>query len=473
MSNLVDLYCRLSVDRDNADSVERQERDLRAWAGGAGLTVRKVWIDSGKSGYKRGVERQDFDGAIAALTAGEVGTLAVWKLDRLSRRGAGQIGLVLDDLEAKGGRIYSMKDGLDSSIDGMRTAFILMSEQARGESRSTSIRVAGKNASQRAAGMPPIGKRRFGFLGADKTIGRWVNTVEHPDEGPTVRALFERFAAGEKLFPLAAEVGLDPVTVRTMLRNRAYAGFIAQGVYEVNAKGVRTLMRREYLPAAPEVARLVDPVTFEAVQSLLDDPARKNNPGNQPVHLASGLALCGVCGGKLTAMHENYVCRADRSHPAIRRTAMNARLADEALDHLLSLAPREDSPQITAVAAERAELERKRAVVQDQATWEGADVEKARKEVARLGAEIARLTERLSALQIERVSGNTVARLHAEIERVVSLGLTEGETDERLAKWWLGVWADLPLEDRREVLGRLDIRLYSGRGADRINVEPK
>ena len=89
--SLVDLYLRLSVDRDGTDSLERQEADLRAWAAGASLTVRRVWRDAGKSGYKHGVLREGFDAAVAAVTSGEVATLAVWKLDRLSRRGAGQV----------------------------------------------------------------------------------------------------------------------------------------------------------------------------------------------------------------------------------------------------------------------------------------------------------------------------------------------------------------------------------------------
>lgn len=109
----VDLYLRLSVDREGKDSLERQESDLREWAARSGLTVRRVWRDAGKSGFKKEVVRAEFDGAIRALANGEVGTLAVWKLDRLSRRGAGQVGLVLDQIEDAGGRIFFLQDGLE------------------------------------------------------------------------------------------------------------------------------------------------------------------------------------------------------------------------------------------------------------------------------------------------------------------------------------------------------------------------
>lgn len=47
-----DLYLRLSPDREGKTAIDRQEADCRAWAERNGLTVRKVHIDRGRSGYK-------------------------------------------------------------------------------------------------------------------------------------------------------------------------------------------------------------------------------------------------------------------------------------------------------------------------------------------------------------------------------------------------------------------------------------
>ncbi len=80
-----DLYLRLSLDGEGKTAIDRQEADCRAWAERNGLTVRKVHIDRGRSGYKN-VSRKGFDAAITAATAGVVGVLIVWKLDRLSRK---------------------------------------------------------------------------------------------------------------------------------------------------------------------------------------------------------------------------------------------------------------------------------------------------------------------------------------------------------------------------------------------------
>ncbi|MEW2630334.1 recombinase family protein [Streptomyces sp. NPDC048389] len=79
------ICLRLSLDRDGRTAIERQAADCRAWAERNGLPVRKVHTDRGRSGYKT-VERKGFDAALAPVTAGVVGTLIVWKLDRLSRK---------------------------------------------------------------------------------------------------------------------------------------------------------------------------------------------------------------------------------------------------------------------------------------------------------------------------------------------------------------------------------------------------
>ena len=137
---ICDLYLRLSLDRDGKTAIERQEADCRAWAERNGLTVRKVHIDRGRSGYKS-VECKGFDAALAAVTAGVVGTLIVWKLDRLSRKGIGQVGQVLDSIGRVGGRLVSVVDNLDTSNDSARLVVAMLAELARSESKNLGTRV--------------------------------------------------------------------------------------------------------------------------------------------------------------------------------------------------------------------------------------------------------------------------------------------------------------------------------------------
>ena len=100
------IYARLSLADENSTSTARQKKECREHAKSLGLTVVREFTDEGISGFKD-VERPDFDEAIEALVRGEFDTLIVWKLDRLTRRGIGHIGTLLDRLDGSGRRIVS------------------------------------------------------------------------------------------------------------------------------------------------------------------------------------------------------------------------------------------------------------------------------------------------------------------------------------------------------------------------------
>lgn len=295
-AEVVDIYVRLSIHDDSKDGLERQESELRKWAEETHRTVRKVWRDPGVSAFKQ-VERPEFANATKALLAGEVSSLLVWKLDRLSRRGAGQVGTLLDNLEKAKARICFYKDNLSTDQESHRQMIIWASEQARAESKNTSLRIHSKNQALMNAGLPPLGKRRFGYLPADKAAGRVVNTVEHPDEGPVIRNLFADYINGASVVGLAKKLGWRPLRVRETLSNAAYAGTLKLG--------------DQTYPAAEHVARLVSEEDFQTTQARLSSRSEIyrgfNKGGGQVKHLASGLARCGVCDA--TVMFRNtYVC---------------------------------------------------------------------------------------------------------------------------------------------------------------------
>src|SRR6266536_3818235 len=85
--------------------------------------------------------RRDLDAALKLLLTGKIRTLYVAKLDRLSRRGMGHVGLILDELEKVGGRIVFVADGLDSSKPGARQIIAILAEQARAEADAISWRI--------------------------------------------------------------------------------------------------------------------------------------------------------------------------------------------------------------------------------------------------------------------------------------------------------------------------------------------
>lgn len=115
-----DLYLRISIDREGKTAIERQEIDCREWAGGHHLEVRQVHVDRGRSGYLGPAGREGLNAALAAVSSGVVGTLVVWKLDRLSRQGIEQIGQLLKKIDEADGRLVSVLDGLDTAVTSDR-----------------------------------------------------------------------------------------------------------------------------------------------------------------------------------------------------------------------------------------------------------------------------------------------------------------------------------------------------------------
>ncbi|HTF11042.1 MAG TPA: recombinase family protein, partial [Asanoa sp.] len=125
--HLADLYLRQSLDREGKTAIERQEADCRRWGEQNNLEVRAVHVDRVLSAFKP-IDRKGFEAAISALRTRTVGTLIVWKVDRLSRHGMGQVGPVLDDVEKVAGRIVFVQDGLDTSQEHARLVLALLSE---------------------------------------------------------------------------------------------------------------------------------------------------------------------------------------------------------------------------------------------------------------------------------------------------------------------------------------------------------
>ncbi|MCR2785426.1 MULTISPECIES: DNA-processing protein DprA [unclassified Microbacterium] len=459
----VDLYLRLSIDRDGSDSIERQEADLRAWAVSQGLAVRKVWIDRGISGFKK-VSRPEFDKAIDALAKGEATVLAVWKLDRLSRRGAGQVGLVLDKLEEVGGRIVFLKDSLDTSIPGHRMIIVMVSEQARAESENTRTRVTAKNASNVAQGLPVSGKRRYGFLGAHRPSGRIVNTVAHPEEAPQVQALFDQYVAGAGVLTLAKEMGWTPRRVRETLSNPGYAGYVVRG-------GVR-------YPAAASVERLVSEDVFEKAQVRLAENARGARIGPPVKHFASGIAKCGVC-GKALVYRNSYLCLADLGHPTIKKSYLEGKIMDALVDTFtdpnftLTDTPAgnlgEVNLKLSKLALQKAE---QLAMTMDP------DLGVTQADIAPALKQINTQVKALEAQKQQILSQSVSAQILAGIVHEVAV-TPEGTHLLQMAPEAAGGavrlrLAGLSIDAKRDLIkGMLDVSVMPGRGPERVLITPK
>lgn len=324
-----DLYLRLSLDFEGATSIDRQEVDCRRWCAAHDLIVREVHVDRGVSGYSAGAHRSGFDAALAAVSCGEVATLVVWKLDRLSRRGVGQVGALLDDFERAGARLVSVQDQLDTAQPQARMIIALLSEFARAESETMGMRIKSAKEAQRASGQWLSGKPPFGYAIAPD---RRLVPVE-PAAG-VMREVFGLINAGLSLGEICRRLnarGLrnsrgtrwtTPV-LSDAIRTPAYAGLTpvrhvtAEGrhasgkpaVYRDRDTGMEVSCLAQ--GARPIVSRSQQLAAFAALELRM----RRYGRGMRPVPvnrshalLVRGLGRCAGCDRSLVT-HGGYKCR--------------------------------------------------------------------------------------------------------------------------------------------------------------------
>ena len=138
---------------------------------------------------RKNVYRPGFEKAIRTLLDGRIKTLYVAKLDRLTRKGMGHVGLILDELERVGGRIVFVAEGPRYLQAGRRQVIAILAEQARAESDAISWRIGQWHAHNRRMGLWKA-RRPFGYVVVDGKL------KPHPGEAPIVRRVVEDFLGG-------------------------------------------------------------------------------------------------------------------------------------------------------------------------------------------------------------------------------------------------------------------------------------
>ena len=107
---MIACYCRVSSRRQKNDS---QKAEITRWLRASGISLSKViWFEDKETG--KTIRRDAFDQMQKAIFNGEVKTVIVWKLDRISRRLKDGINLLADWCE-RGVRVVSVTQQIDLS----------------------------------------------------------------------------------------------------------------------------------------------------------------------------------------------------------------------------------------------------------------------------------------------------------------------------------------------------------------------
>ena len=291
------------ADRDQLKAIEQHAR-----AHGARLVILPPELDV--SGGLPLEQRPSLIAAIQGVERGTYDAIVVAYLSRLGRSVREQL-RAWDRVEAAGGKIIIVQEGIDTSTPTGRLQRTIMLGIAEHEREQHTERFANLREWATTAG---IWQRRQTPLGyaRDEETRRLVADADAPR---VVRAFSDRLA-GVPVSVIARNLGMTPSGVRALLRNRVYLGELRVG---------------EHVNAAAHPA-LIDPGLFESVQHARITRPPKNNA--HPAMLA-GLVRCAGCGHVMARAGTSYACARHHSDGACPApAAITGRILDEHVERV-------------------------------------------------------------------------------------------------------------------------------------------
>src|SRR5438046_2095334 len=144
MTKHLAIYLRVSTRHQDTRS---QEPDLTRWAAAQDLPV--VWYRDTFTG--RTMDRPGWNRLMACVRAGQVSTVAVWRLDRLGRTAKGLTAL-FEELAALRVNLVSLRDGVDLGTPAGRLMANVLASLAQYETEVRAERVLAGQSAARAKG---------------------------------------------------------------------------------------------------------------------------------------------------------------------------------------------------------------------------------------------------------------------------------------------------------------------------------
>ena len=290
------IYARYSSDRQREESIEGQLRECTDYAMKNNLTLLGTYVDRALSA--RTADRPDFQRMIADSAKGVFDVVLVWKLDRFSRDRYDSAHYK-HVLKKNGVRVISIKENISDGPEG-----IILESMLEGYAEYYSAELAQKiRRGQHDNAMKCMnngGNTPLGYY-VDKATGR---LEVNPETAPYVQELFARYADGERLTVLQAEMeerGLrskrgnaySVSVLSNLLKNRKYIGEYKYG----------DVITPDGIPA------IIDKELFERVQMRM--AANKKAPARakaEEEYLLTTKLYCGDC-GRLMAGESGKGCK--------------------------------------------------------------------------------------------------------------------------------------------------------------------
>ena len=317
----VATYCRISDDRQGrALGVTRQREDCDALVEARGWTLAARYVDNDLSAYS-GKARPGYNQLIDAVRGGLIDGIVAWHPDRL-HRSPRELEDFLAVVEQHGVTVETIRAGKwDLSTPSGRMTARILGSVARGESEHKSDRVR-RALEQRATMGRSHGRVAYGWQRTVLPDGSKTEIVDEA-QAAVVRDVAQRILRGESMRSIVGDLNAREIPSptgkpwgKTMLRHVV-----------TRERNVGLRVHRGEVVGAGDWPPILDRGVWEQVRAILTDPARKTTSSSATVHLLSGIARCGVCGGTIRASMNrtvpSYRC-ADRACVSRNREDVDA-----------------------------------------------------------------------------------------------------------------------------------------------------
>lgn len=217
-------YVRVSTEEQAQDGygLAAQEAKIRAYAQALGLDLTDVLVDDGYSGGK--LDRPGLTALLARIEVGEVGTVIIAKIDRLSRSLRDLLNVYAERFEANGVALVSVAEQFDTSSPAGRLFFQMVGSFAEFERAVITDRLSGGRKQKASKG---------GFAGGKAPLGY------AQQKGSKVLALDEEGAAAvRRVFELEAE-GLSNQAIADRMNAEGYTTAQGKAFHAVQVWRVR------------------------------------------------------------------------------------------------------------------------------------------------------------------------------------------------------------------------------------------
>lgn len=188
-------YCRVSThgQADSGVSLQAQQERIRAMAVAHGLELAEIVVDAGESA--KSLERPGLERLLEMVRKGQVSSVLIFKLDRLTRS-VKDLGTLLELFAQKRTSLISISESLDTGSAGGRLVTNLLMSVAQWEreccSERTALALRHKRDSRLVWNHTPFGYRREGG-----------SLVPLPEEQAVIQQILSLRAEGRSLRAIA------------------------------------------------------------------------------------------------------------------------------------------------------------------------------------------------------------------------------------------------------------------------------